>query len=261
MPLRALVTHRFLLTNLVKKEFKIQYRNMSLGVFWSVLNPLIFLGTLLLVFTYINKNDRVENFGVFLLLGMIPYNFFSLCMSMSTSCLIQNAQILAKLKFPRIIVPIASVLSQIIHLGIQLLLLLVFLLLFDVPFTLMYVWIPLILSVVLAFTIGLSLITSIMEVYYRDTEYIVQSAVRILFWFTPIFYPSSRAHDNLPRPLYLVFMSNPLSGCIEALRRVVLYNTTPEWDLFFMATAVSLITLLIGLHLFRKLEPNLADHL
>ncbi len=252
---------RFSLWNLILKDFRTQYRNMSLGVLWSVLNPLIMLGTLLVVFTYIHQNDSIENFGIFLLLGLIPFNFFSLCMSKATGSLVENSQILKKLNFPRIIIPIASVFSQVIHLAIQLGLLALLILFARVPITWMFLWIPVILMIELVFIIGLALICSVLDVYFRDTQYIVQSVLTVLFWFTPIFYPASMANENLPRPLYLLFMANPLSGCIEAARRVVLQNTHPEWDLFRMAVFVAFLALGVGTLLFRKLEPNLADHL
>jgi len=234
---------------------------MSLGVLWSVLNPMIMLGTLLVVFTYIHKNTSIDHFGVFLLLGLIPYNFFSLCINTATASLVQNSQIIKKTRFPRIIIPVASVLSQVIHLGIQLLILVVFIALFGVSVTWMYLWLPLIFLLELIFIIGLSLVCSVLDVYFRDTKYIVQSSLTVLFWFTPIFYPTSLANQNLPRPLYLLFMSNPITGCIEAARRVVLHNRAPEQDLFLMAMSVTLVTLAVGIVLFRKLEPNLADHL
>jgi len=254
-------SYRFSLWNLILKDFRTQYRNMSLGMLWSVLNPLIMLGTLLVVFTFIHKNESIEHFGVFLLLGLIPFNFFSLCLNTATNSMVQNGQILKKMRFPRMIIPIASVLSQVIHLGIQLGILLFFILISGVSITWMYLWLPVILILELAFIIGLALICSILDVYFRDTQYIVQSVTTVLFWFTPIFYPASQANQTLPRPLYLLFMANPLSGCIEAARRVVLHDSPPEWDLFKMAFFVALLALGVGICLFRKLEPNLADHL
>lgn len=254
-------SYRFSLWNLILKDFRTQYRNMSLGVLWSVLNPLIMLGTLLVVFTYIHKNETIEHFGVFLLLGLIPFNFFSLCLNTATGSLVENRQILKKLSFPRIIIPVASVFSQIIHLLIQVSLVAILILFSRIPVTLMYLWIPVILLVELTFILGMALICSVLDVYFRDTQYIVQSVLTVLFWFTPIFYPASMANENLPRPLYLLFMANPLSGCIEAARRVVLHNSPPEWDLFRMAIFVALFALGVGILLFRKLEPNLADHL
>src|SRR5690606_36283057 len=106
---------KYTVWNLILKDFRTQYRNMSLGVLWSVLNPIIMLGVLVIVFGYIHKNDSIENFAVFLMLGMIPYNFFSLCINASTSSLVHNSQIIKKMTFPRIIIPVSTVLAQVIH--------------------------------------------------------------------------------------------------------------------------------------------------
>jgi lipopolysaccharide transport system permease protein len=254
-------TYRFSLWNLILKDFRIQYRNMSLGVMWSVLNPLIMLGTMLVVFTHIHKNDTIDHFGIFLLLGLIQYNFFSLCINIATGSLIQNTQILKKLQFPRVIIPIASVLSQVIHLLIQLGLLAIFLMMYRIPVTVFFLWLPLILMIQLVFIMGLGLICSILDVYFRDTQYVVQSILTVLFWFTPIFYPSSMAAENLPRPLYLLFMANPLAGCIESARSVVLHNRHPDGILIIYTAIAALVSFSVGLFLFRRLQDNLADHL
>ncbi|MDF3128822.1 ABC transporter permease [Kiritimatiellaeota bacterium B1221] len=252
---------KYTVWNLILKDFRTQYRNMSLGVLWSVLNPLIMLGVLVIVFGYIHTNRAIEHFAVFLLLGLIPFNFFSLCINASTSSLVHNSQIIKKMSFPRIIIPVSTVLAQVIHLVIQLVLLVLFVVLSGVPVTLSYFWLPLILLVELIFILGLSLICSVLDVFFRDTQYIVQSILTVLFWFTPIFYPASLANENLSDFLYKAFMANPLSGCIEAARRAVLYQSPPEANLFIMACLVSILTLIIGIILFRKLEKNVADYL
>jgi len=255
--------HKFKYTvwNLILKDFKTQYRNMSLGVLWSVLNPLVMLGVLIIVFGYINRNAPQENFAVFLLLGMIPYNFFSLCVNSSTSSLINNSQIIKKMSFPRLIIPLSTVLAQVIHLIIQLGLLFLFVIISGIPITLSFLWLPLIFMVELLFILGVAMICSVLDVFFRDTKYIVQSILTVLFWLTPIFYSASRAHDNLPNLLYKLFMANPLAGCIEAARRAVLFNSPPEVDLFVIACIVTLASLIIGFILFRKLEKNVADYL
>jgi len=253
--------YRYALWNLILKDFRVRYRNMSLGVLWSILNPLIMLGVLVVVFGYIYPNKTIQYYPVFLLLGLIPFNFFSLCISSSTTALLENSSLIKKLMFPRIILPVSIVLSQVIHLVIQLGLLAVFIVMFHVPITVHYLWLPLIFMVELVFILGLALICSSLDVYFRDTLYIVQSTLTVLFWFTPIFYPASLANENLPRPLYLLFMANPLAGCIEAARRAVLGQTSPERDLFLMAMVVAFGTFLLGSLLFRKMEKNLADYL
>jgi ABC-type polysaccharide/polyol phosphate export permease len=152
------------------------------------------------------------------------------------------------------------VLSQCIHLVIQLLLLAVFILLLRVPVTSTYLWLPVAIVIELAFIVGLSLITCTLNVYFRDVQYVVQSVLTILFWFTPIFYALGNAHQNLSRPLYLLFIANPLAGCIETARRGVLQGGGPEPDSFLAAVLVSALTLVFGVWMFARLQGRFSDH-
>lgn len=257
----SIYEYRFALLNLVLKDFRIRYRNMSLGILWSVINPLVMLGVLLFVFTYLYPNKTVDNFPIFILLGLLHFNFFSLCVSSTTTCIIDNAPLVKKVIFPRIILPLSVVLSQVIHMIIQFVLLVVFVFAYQLPITWYFLWIPVIFVVELVFLIGVSLMASMLNVYFRDVQYIVQSGLQVLFWFTPTFYSLTTVHQSLPSWLYGVLIMNPLAGLIDGARKAVLHQAHPDTVAFSAAVVVSIITFFLGIALFQRFQRNFADRI
>jgi len=251
--------HRFALRNLVMKDFRIRYRNMSLGVIWSVLNPLVMLGILLVVFTVVYPQSGQAYFPISVLLGLVSYNFFSLCIPAATKSVLDNAPLVKKVIFPRQILPISVVLSQSIQVLVQFGLVAVFVLLFQVPLTAKFLLAPLIVGVLLLFIVGAGLLCAALNVIFRDTHYIIESLLTVLFWLSPVFYPLTIVHEKFPRWLFGLYILNPLAGCIEGLRRVVLQDRYPDGASFAVATLVSLATLVLGAALFARLQRRFAD--
>jgi len=254
-------SYRSALGNLVLKDFRVRYRNMSLGILWSILNPLVMMGVLVLVFSVVYSNQTVRYFPVFMLIGLLAYNFFSLNLSSMTGCIVDNASILKKLYFPRHLLPLSILISNSLHLLIQLGLLVVLLLILGVPWTRSFLWYPLTWVVLMCYSFGAGLWSAVLCVLYRDTLYLVQSLLSVFFWLTPIVYPLEKVRDSTPGWLYRIYLLNPIAGIIDAGRNAILYGRSPDPVAFGIACGTTLAVLLSGMLFFRHYQFRLSDRI
>ncbi len=245
----------FVLRNLVAKDFKVRYRNMSLGILWSLVNPLVMMGVLTFVFTVVWDNPR-PNFWLFVLLGIVPYNFFALAWATGTTSIIDNAPLVKKVPFRRELLPISVVLANSLHFLIQFGLLLI-----AVGFVIgpswSWLWLPLVLLLQLAFVTGLSLATSALDVYVRDMRYIVESVNLILFWLVPIFY----GFDQISPELAPVYQYNPVAAVVLITRTILMRGAEPDLSTLVKLAGVTAVAFVVGLVLFRRLRRDFSDYL
>ncbi len=249
--------YSFVLRQLILKDFRTRYRNMSLGIFWSLLNPLIMMGVLWFLFTHIFPNNRIPHFAAFVLCGLVPYNFFTLAWSTGTASLLENAALIKRVPVALEIIPISSVLSVGIHLLIQIGLLLTAVLLAGRGVNGYWLWLPFVWACEVVFVCGLALLCSSLNVYVRDMRYVIESATVVLFWLVPIFYPFSVVPPRY-RELYQL---NPVAALVLAVRNILLDGIPPPAPLLVKLVLSSTLMFGAGLTVFRLLRRRFYDYL
>jgi ABC-type polysaccharide/polyol phosphate export permease len=235
----------FLLENLVLKDFRIRYRNMSLGILWSLINPLVMMGVLTFIFTYIYGNQQPKYFPLFILCGQIPYLFFTAAWLSGTTSIIVNAQLVKRVPVPREIVPIAAVFSNCVHLGIQ------------VAPSWFWLWLLPLWALYIAFVCGVSLLSSAVSVFIRDTQYVVESFNVVLFWLVPIFY----SWEIIPKKYAAVYRFNPVAALALAMRNILIDRQPPPATLILNMVIASAVSLGIGLIVFGKLKRRFYEYI
>lgn len=236
---------------LILKDFKIRYRNMSLGILWSLLNPLVMVVVYTYVFTQVFRNPT-PHFALFVLCGLIPYSFFSLAWLTGTNSIVDNVALVKRIPVMREVFPIATVLSNLIHLLLQMLLLVGLVFYFHIGFTIQWLWLPVVWGFEVVFTIGLAMVTSAINVYVRDTRYVVESLNVVLVWLVPIFY----SFEMVPRRYSDLYQYNPVAALVLASRNVILESKAPPFSLIWKLILVSSLSLLIGSLVFGRLKQR-----
>lgn len=247
----------FLFKNLVLRDFKIRYRNMSLGIFWSILNPLVMMGVITFIFTRIFPSGSIKDFHVFVLAGLVVFNFFSLAWGTATVSIYSNTSLIKRVPMPRELLPVSTVLANALHFLIQIGLLIVITLASGYGINKYWLLLPVIFGLEVVFTCGLSLFTSALDVYFRDVRYVVESSNTVLFWLVPIFYTFAMVPDQYRA----IYQYNPLAAVVLACRAVMMQNQMPPTALLIKLPLVSFGILIGGFLVFQRLKRNFADYL
>ncbi len=257
--IKELYRHRELIFSLAAKDLKARYKNAVIGFGWTLLSPLAMMVIFVLVFRLVFR-IRIENYPVFLLSGLFPWTFFTASVSEATTSIVSNANLIKKTYFPREVIPISVTLAKLINFLLSLIILFAFILIYKISFTVMILWLPVIILIQLILAIGVSLIVSSLHVCYRDIRYLMEILLMLWFYATPVVYSLDMVREPLiKRHLFHLYNLNPMVGVISSYHKILLYGERPDLVSLGLSLLISLIILIIGFFIFRKYERIFAD--
>lgn len=252
--LQELYKYRQLIWTIAWGDFKARYKNSILGYFWSLLEPLVMLVILYVVFTNLMK-VQVEYYQLFLLLGIIMWNFFVKATNIGFNAITGKPYLVQKVYFPRDILVISGCITALLQSFFESLVFIAFMVAFWIPISWNVLYLPYILLIFFILALGTAFALAALNVYYRDIQFIWAVVLQAGFFITPILYPLS----IFPPTLQAIFWLNPIAQIIVAARDCILYSTTPYYLSLIYAGVVSLIVLAIGYAIFLKMEPWFAE--
>jgi lipopolysaccharide transport system permease protein len=264
--IKEIFAYRYLLRNLVIRDLKARYKNSILGIFWNLLNPLLMMTVYTLLFTRLMLGNRVPSYPVFILIGLVPWQFLTGTLSGGVYAVVSNSSLVKKVYFPRILLPFSAVLSNLVNFLFSTTLVLVMLYIYGIGITIHALWIPIILLTQIIFMMGLVMILSALNTFYRDVAMILQVVNLAWFFLTPIFYPFEQLAEratllgvsfNVPRVMRWV---NPMASIIDGYRTVLWGGSDgsgpgPMDPLNLLRTLItSLIIFVIGYIVFNRTQ-------
>ena len=249
--LRDAYRYRELIWALALKELKIRYKRSVLGFMWALLNPAFTMLVLTLVFSTILRFG-IPHYAIFLLSVLLPWTFFSQSLSYAVEAIVTNGDLIKKVAVPKLVFPMAAVVSNIINLLLSLIPLAILVPLMRHPFYVTWLYLPVPLLALAIFTLGMTFFFAAANVYYRDVAHILQVVLSAWFYLTPIIYPL----DAIPAHYQWLFKLNPIIYVINGFRLSVYYGQLPKAPSIIASFVTAIGTLMIGYGIFRKYQDN-----
>jgi len=243
----AFQRYGFLMRQLISRDFKTKYKRSILGVFWSLLNPLLTMLVQYVVFSTLFRSD-IPNFPLYLLTGIVCFNFFSESTGMSLQSISGNASLITKVYVPKYIYPVSRVLSSTINLLLSMIPLFAVMLLMGTPLRPALLLLPFGLICLVAFCLGMGFVLSTAMVFFRDTQFLWSVVNMLWMYATPVFYPES----IIPAKYMLLYKCNPMYHIIRFIRAILIDGVSPEPKAYAFCLIASFVPLLAGAVIFKR---------
>ena len=257
-PLRLdrLWRYRELLYFLAWRDIKVRYKQTALGAAWAILQPLLTMAIFAVIFGHIVgvKSDGVP-YPLFVFCALIPWQLFSYALTQSSNSLVENANLISKVAFPRLVIPIAASLAGLVDFAISFCVLVLLLLGYHRAPNTAVLLLPLLILLALGAALAVGIWLSALNVQYRDVRYTIPFLAQIWLYATPIAYPLSLVHGGLK----VVLSLNPMTGVVEGFRYALLRTGSLDLESLAISSVVTLVALVGGLYYFRRMEQTFAD--
>ena len=259
--------YRELLRNLVVSDLKSRYKNSVFGFFWSLLNPLGMMLVFTLIFGVLTPNVQIEKYPLFLLCGLLPWNYFSASVAGSLYSVVGNGNLVKKVYFPRAVLPIAMVISQLVNFLLAFVVLFAALLIFQANFS-PWLWtLPLVLLIQTVFTMGIALVLSTLNVFYRDTAMIMDVVMLAWFFLTPVFYSATILPKSVTLlgitfdPQRLLYIVNPMASLVNIYRDLLYWGYRTDLDFFIRTAVTAVLVFAFGFWFFHRYADRFGEEL
>jgi len=254
--LEALYEYRYLLWMWMQRELRVRYKQAVLGAAWAVLQPVALMAVFTLVFSVLGRfpTDGIP-YPIFVYAALLPWTFLQTSINFGVPSVVTNMNLVTKIHFPREILPLATIGAAFFDLLVASSVFLGMMVLYQVPLTISLLWLPLLLSIQTALTVGIVLALAALNVFYRDIRFVMPLATQLWMYATPIIYPLNIVPERL-RPVYAL---NPMVGLIDGYRSVLLAGSPPEFGPLGISAVAAVIAVAVGYGYFKRAEKTFAD--
>ena len=256
LQLRELWAYRELLYFLIWRDVKVRYKQTVLGAAWAIIQPVFNMIVFTLFFKRVITLQDGIPYEVFTLSALVPWSLFENGLNQSANSLVGSANLIKKVYFPRLTIPIATVLSGLVDFLLAFLILLGMMLWFGITPTINIVFLPFFVLLAILTSLGVGLWLSALNVQFRDIRYTIPFLSRLWFFATPIIYPSTTINSEFWRTIYGL---NPMVGVVDGFRWALLGGAQPAWAMLAMSFIAAVLLLVTGGLYFRRMEKNFAD--
>lgn len=253
--LRELWQFRALIAALVGRHLRARYRGSFFGFVWSFLNPLCLIAVYSLVFQFYIRFDDVDNYTLFLFAGLLPWIWFSSGLLEATGAISGGGHLITKAMFPAHILPVVSVLTNLVNFLLSIPLLVGFMLITGLLPGVAFIALPIVVFVELIFLLGLSLGLSALNVHFRDVQHILGNILTLWFFLCPILYPV----ENVPEKIRFTVLLNPVALFTQMYHEIFIKDAFPSALSFVLAFGVAALTLLVGNMIFNRYRDEFAE--